>query len=551
MIRISQLKLPLDHTETMLEEKICQKLKIKREDLISWEIHRRSVDARKKPELFFVYTVDVKTSKDRKIENRLQKVNDKNIMLTEKKEYILPSPGSPKMTERPVVVGSGPAGLFCAWILAKAGFCPVIYERGQNALERKEQVDAFWAGKPLNPNSNVQFGEGGAGTFSDGKLNTSVKDPQGRNRKVLELFVEAGAPREILYDHKPHLGTDLLIKIITNLRKQIEDMGGTFHFNSQVTDLFIEDQKVQKVQINHETWIPASVLVMAVGHSARDTFALMKDRGIYMEAKAFAVGVRVEHPQEMINASQYGISHSSILGTANYKLTHQLSNGRGVYSFCMCPGGYVVNASSEEGHLAINGMSYHARDSKNANSAMIVTVSPQDYKTYGLQYLENQQNPDAWEIANGPLAGIYFQRYLEQAAWRLHQGAIPVQTFEDFCRNQASVQLGEVEPCMKGVYALGNLREIFPEFIAESLQEGIWACGNKIQGFNRPDALLSGVESRTSSPVRIPRNEEFQCNIQGIYPCGEGAGYAGGITSAAMDGLRVAEAICKNYVNFR
>ena len=377
MIRISQLKLPLDHTETMLEEKICQKLKIKREDLISWEIHRRSVDARKKPELFFVYTVDVKTSKDRKIENRLQKVNDKNIMLTEKKEYILPSPGSPKMTERPVVVGSGPAGLFCAWILAKAGFCPVIYERGQNALERKEQVDAFWAGKPLNPNSNVQFGEGGAGTFSDGKLNTSVKDPQGRNRKVLELFVEAGAPREILYDHKPHLGTDLLIKIITNLRKQIEDMGGTFHFNSQVTDLFIEDQKVQKVQINHETWIPASVLVMAVGHSARDTFALMKDRGIYMEAKAFAVGVRVEHPQEMINASQYGISHSSILGAANYKLTHQLSNGRGVYSFCMCPGGYVVNASSEEGHLAINGMSYHARDSKNANSAMIVTVSPQ------------------------------------------------------------------------------------------------------------------------------------------------------------------------------
>lgn len=270
-----------------------------------------------------------------------------------------------------------------------------------------------------------------------------------------------------------------------------------------------------------------------------------------MEAKAFAVGVRVEHPQEMINASQYGISHSFILGAANYKLTHQLSNGRGVYSFCMCPGGYVVNASSEEGHLAINGMSYHARDSKNANSAMIVTVSPQDYKTYGLQYLENQQNPDAWEIANGPLAGIYFQRYLEQAAWRLHQGAIPVQTFKDFCRNQASVQLGEVEPCMKGAYALGNLREIFPEFIAESLQEGILACGNKIQGFNRPDALLSGVESRTSSPVRIPRNEEFQCNIQGIYPCGEGAGYAGGITSAAMDGLRVAEAICKNYVNFR
>lgn len=269
-----------------------------------------------------------------------------------------------------------------------------------------------------------------------------------------------------------------------------------------------------------------------------------------MEAKSFAVGVRIEHPQEMINKSQYGLSDSPILGAANYKVTHQLPNGRGVYSFCMCPGGYVVNASSEEGHLAVNGMSYHARDSKNANSAMIVTVNPQDYLTYGIKYLKEQGNPDADSLEKNPLAGVYFQRYLEQAAWRLHHGKTPVQTFQDFSLGKLSTHLGNVSPCMKGEWELGNLREIFPDFLAQALQQGISACGAKIQGFDRPDALLSGVESRTSSPVRIPRNEEFLSNIQGIYPCGEGAGYAGGITSAAMDGLRVAESICKKYVKF-
>jgi len=454
------------------------------------------------------------------------------------------------MTERPVIVGTGPAGLFCAWMLAKAGFSPIIYERGACARERQKQVEDFWSQNKLNLNSNVQFGEGGAGTFSDGKLNTSVKDPLGRNQKVLELFVEAGAPSDILYDHKPHLGTDLLITVITNIRKQIEEMGGTFYFNSQVTDFLMEDQKIKKIQINHHTWVPVQTLVLAIGHSARDTFACMKQRGIHMEAKSFAVGVRIEHPQEMINKSQYGLSDSPILGAANYKVTHQLPNGRGVYSFCMCPGGYVVNASSEEGHLAVNGMSYHARDSKNANSAMIVTVNPQDYLTYGIKYLKEQGNPDADSLEKNPLAGVYFQRYLEQAAWRLHHGNIPVQTFQDFSLGKPSTHLGNVSPCMKGEWELGNLREIFPDFLAQALQQGISACGAKIQGFDRPDALLSGVESRTSSPVRIPRNEEFLSNIQGIYPCGEGAGYAGGITSAAMDGLRVAESICKKYVKF-
>ena len=547
MLSVCQIKLPVTHTREDLEKKLLSVLRIPREELLFWRIARQSLDARKKPDLFFVYTLEASVKKESKV---LKKIRSKNVSLLAAKKfnYLCVQKDS---FYRPVIVGSGPAGLFCAYYLVKAGLKPLLLERGEDADSRKKTVEHFWKTGELNQESNVQFGEGGAGTFSDGKLNTLVKDPAGRNREVLKIFVEAGATEEILYQQKPHLGTDTLINIVKNIRSFIEQAGGEIRFSSKMTDLKIKDGRISSITINDTEEVSTDTLVLAVGHSARDTFALMKDRGIYMEAKAFAVGVRVEHPQEMINASQYGISHSSILGAANYKLTHQLSNGRGVYSFCMCPGGYVVNASSEEGHLAINGMSYHARDSKNANSAMIVTVSPQDYKTYGLQYLENQQNPDAWEIANGPLAGIYFQRYLEQAAWRLHQGAIPVQTFEDFCRNQASVQLGEVEPCMKGVYALGNLREIFPEFIAESLQEGIWACGNKIQGFNRPDALLSGVESRTSSPVRIPRNEEFQCNIQGIYPCGEGAGYAGGITSAAMDGLRVAEAICKNYVNFR
>lgn len=550
MIRISQIKLPIDHSRDALENKICQQLNIKKEELVSWEIRRRSVDARKKPELYFVYTIDVTTSKNKKIEHRLKKGNHKNIMLTNPVQYTFPPCGEEKMTERPVIVGTGPAGLFCAWMLAKAGFSPIIYERGSCARERQKQVEDFWSQNKLNLNSNVQFGEGGAGTFSDGKLNTSVKDPLGRNQKVLELFVEAGAPSDILYDHKPHLGTDLLITVITNIRKQIEEMGGTFYFNSQVTDFLMEDQKIKKIQINHHTWVPVQTLVLAIGHSARDTFACMKQRGIHMEAKSFAVGVRIEHPQEMINKSQYGLSDSPILGAANYKVTHQLPNGRGVYSFCMCPGGYVVNASSEEGHLAVNGMSYHARDSKNANSAMIVTVNPQDYLTYGIKYLKEQGNPDADSLEKNPLAGVYFQRYLEQAAWRLHHGKIPVQTFQDFSEGKASKRLGDVSPCMKGEWEPGNLCEIFPDFLAQSLQQGISACGANIQGFDRPDALLSGVESRTSSPVRIPRNEEFLSNIEGIYPCGEGAGYAGGITSAAMDGLRVAESICKKYVKF-
>lgn len=548
MIRISQLKLPIDHSTETLVKKICQQLKISPEDLSSWKIVRRSVDARKKPDLKFVYVIDVETAKERKILHRCQKVNDKNITSTKSVEYQFPSGGTKKLSHPPVIIGSGPAGLFCGWMLAKAGLCPVIYERGESALNRKKTVDQFWKDGILTPNSNVQFGEGGAGTFSDGKLNTLVKDPFGRHKKVLEIFVAGGAPSQILYEQKPHLGTDQLIGIVTSLREQIEQMGGKIYFNKQVTDLDIQDGRIHRLQLNHQEWIETQICIAAIGHSARDTFSMLQQHEISMEAKSFAVGVRIEHPQEMINLSQYGRPQVKELGAASYKLTHQLENGRGIYSFCMCPGGYVVDASSEPGHLAINGMSYQARDSKNANSAMIVTVTPQDYVSYGKKYLLQKGMEDMADVLNqNPLAGIYFQRYLEQKAYQIQEGKIPVQTYGDFHTKKDTTAFGSVEPCIRGRYAASNLWDVFPEFLAQSLDLGISACGKKIRGFDRADALLSGVESRTSSPVRILRDEQLESNIRGFYPCGEGAGYAGGITSAAMDGLRVAEAVVKAY----
>ena len=545
MIRIQQLKMPLSHKREDIIKKVAKRCKIKPEQILNLEIVRRSVDARKKSEVCYIYTIDLTVENEIRI---LKKVNDKNIMLTNKTEYQFPTGGTEKLKQPPVVIGSGPAGLLCAWALAKAGLRPVVYERGEKASERKKTVDQYWKDGILDPNSNVQFGEGGAGTFSDGKLNTLVKDPVGRHRKVLEIFVQGGAPDHILYEQKPHLGTDQLIGIVTSLREQIEQMGGRFCFTKQVTDLDICDGKICRIQLNRNEWIETQVCIAAVGHSARDTFSMLKRHGIYMEAKSFAVGVRIEHPQKMINLSQYGQPKVKELGAASYKLTHQLENGRGIYSFCMCPGGYVVDASSEKGYLAVNGMSYQARDSRNANSAMIVTVSPQDYVTYGMKYLQ-QMGEDALaaELDQNPLAGIFFQRYLEQKAYQLHEGRIPVQTYGDFHERKETKAFGEVEPCIRGRYAMSNLREIFPDFLAESLDLGIAACGRKIHGFDRPDAILSGVESRTSSPVRISRNEQMESNVRGFYPCGEGAGYAGGITSAAMDGLRVAEAVCKKY----
>ena len=528
MIRITQLKLSINHTEEQLHKKIARTLKCP-EGSFTYEIVRQSLDARHKEDKKFVYTVDVTAANEKQI---LKRVHNNNIMLIEKKEYHFPSPGTEELSHPPVIVGSGPAGLFCAWYLARAGYRPLVLERGEEAVKRKETVDHFWKNGILNPDSNVQFGEGGAGTFSDGKLNTLVKDPNGRNHEVLKRFVEAGAPYEIIYQQKPHLGTDVLIGIVETLRHQIEKMGGSFRFETKMTDLIMEKGRLKAVEVDHKERIPAEVCVLAPGHSARDTFEMLNRRGIYMEPKSFAVGVRMEHPQSMINMDLYGEEENEALGAASYKVTHTCKNGRGVYSFCMCPGGYVVNASSEPGRLAVNGMSYQARDSKNANSALIVTVSPSDFPN---------------ETA---LGGIAFQRELEQKAWELGEGRIPVQLFGDFKKNQASTSLGEIVPQMKGEFVLSNIRSVLPEAIGDSIEEGVHAFGRKLKGFDREDALLSGIESRTSSPVRIVRSREGLSNIEGIYPCGEGAGYAGGITSAAMDGIKTAEFICEKFRNF-
>ena len=532
MIRITQLKFSINHTPEELSQKIRKELRLKNEGF-TYEIVKQSLDFRHKEDKKFVYTVDVSLQDKNQESKILRKAHNNNIMLTQEKEYTFPSPGEEELKYPPVIVGSGPAGIFCAWYLAKAGYRPLVLERGEEAHVRQKTVENFWKNGVLDPDSNVQFGEGGAGTFSDGKLNTLVKDPSGRNHEVLKRFVQAGAPSEIIYQQKPHLGTDVLVGVVETLRHEIEEMGGEFQFRSKVTDLFFENSQLKEIEINGEKRIPAQVCVLAVGHSARDSFFMFEKKGIYMEPKSFAVGVRMEHPQSMINLALYGEEENEKLGAAAYKVTHTCENGRGVYSFCMCPGGYVVNASSEPEMLAVNGMSYQARDSRNANSALIVSVTPADF-------------PE-----EGPLGGVAFQRNLERAAWKAGNGKVPVQLFEDYQKHKPSTRLKDVEPCIKGACVPGDVRSIFPKEIGDSIEEGVLAFGKKIKGFDRPDAVLSGVESRTSSPVRIVRDKDsLEANYEGIYPCGEGAGYAGGITSAAMDGIKVAEAVSKKFRNF-
>ena len=535
MIRLTQIKLPADHTPEALKKKIAKLLRIAPEEILELHIRKRSLDARKKPELFYSYTVDVSASREKEL---LHKGKNPQISLCKEEHYHFPEAGEERLRERPLIIGTGPAGLFCGLMLARHGYRPILLERGSSVEERQKKVNAFWQGGTLDLQTNVQFGEGGAGTFSDGKLNTLVKDPLKRGQLVLELFTEFGADPSILYDHKPHIGTDVLAEVVKAMRQEIIRLGGTVRFDTQVTDLLVEQQNVSGVKVSFadsqtgvqtEETIKSSIVVLAIGHSARDTFSMLLSRQVPMEEKAFAVGLRIQHPQNMINLSQYGREDAGALGEANYKLTRQTKSGRGVYTFCMCPGGYVVNASSEAGRLAVNGMSYHDRAGENANSALIVTVTPEDF------------------LERGALGGVAFQRKLEEAAYQAAGGKIPVQLYGDFCQNKISSQLGGVNPQMRGEWAFGDVRSIMPEPLNLALIEAMEGFGHMIHGFDRPDALLAGIESRTSSPVRIWRDEQFESEVRGLYPCGEGAGYAGGITSAAMDGIKVAEAIAKRY----
>ena len=543
MIRINQLKLKPDHTKKQLQQAIAQQLKVSEHQILEYDIVKRSIDARKKPDIYFQYTIDVS------LENEIQflkKNKNPQIVKSEKISYLFPDQGSIPLKEPPIVIGSGPAGLFCAYQLAQAGYHPILLERGDDVTKRKQVVDNFWEEGTLDLESNVSFGEGGAGTFSDGKLNTLVKDKNGRNHQVLKLFVQHGAPEEILYESKPHIGTDVLIHVVKNIRNSICAMGGNVHFRSKVSDFIIEGNQICGVITADGTIYKSHVVVLAIGHSARDTFVLLQEKNVIMEAKSFAIGFRVEHPQALINLNQYG-NHNYQLPTAPYKLTAQTEEGRGVYSFCMCPGGYVVNASTEEHRLAINGMSYSKRDGENANSAIIIAVDQKDFDE------------------QGNLSSLRFQERIEEKAFQLAKGKIPVQKFSDFYEqvmnqpyeyHNTKLQIEELQllqhlkPQTKGAFEFSNLSELLPKHLNQAFIKAMLKFDHILPGFAHDDVLVLGIESRTSSPVRIIRDENKEANIRGLYPCGEGAGYAGGIMSAAMDGLIIAETIATKYQVF-
>ncbi len=583
MLRVNQVKVSPGQGEREILQKTARLLKLDTKDIQCMEILRCSIDARKKPEIWCNYTVDVELKKPSLEAGICRRLGQAQVARIKRQNYQFPDSGERPLTHPPVIVGMGPAGLFCAYCLALHGYKPIVLERGEDVDRRRADVQRFWDEGILLPQSNVQFGEGGAGTFSDGKLNTLVKDKYGRNREVLRIFVAHGAPNRILYDARPHMGTDVLSQVVKNMRQTILDQGGQVLFGTMLEGLETDadGSRIAAVYVSGGRRIPCGQLVLAIGHSARDTFRMLYKAGLPMEAKPFAVGMRVEHPQRMINRVQYGTEEpeklgnapESALGAASYKLTAKASDGRGVYSFCMCPGGYVVNASSEPGRLAVNGMSYSSRDGNNANSAIIVSVTPEDYcrstwKDCAPSFQEDSQAERVDSPIADPLAGVEFQRRLEERAYRLGRGAVPVQRYgiykacveqacsqEELMKEQgteteelsADCREQTLQPCIKGKWRESDLSGLLPRELSRAFVEGMEQFGRQIPGFNRPDAILSGVESRTSSPVRILRDEELQSRIRGIYPCGEGAGYAGGITSAAMDGIRVAEAIASIY----
>ena len=559
-INVNNIKLPVDHKGKDLIRQTAKMLHLPVSDISDLEIRKRSIDARHKDNIRYIYSVNCVIPG---AESVLRKTRNDSVKKASDHVYKIPEKN---YNGRPVIIGAGPAGLFCAYICAEAGLCPVVIERGSEVTKRRSDVDEFWKTGVLKPDSNVQFGEGGAGTFSDGKLNTLVHDKEGRCRFVLETFVRFGAPAAILYDAKPHIGTDILIDVIRNMREYLISRGAEFMFDSCVTDLVINNGSIRGVVVtgapdkkvvtdiastsrismdDHQSdrlyEIGSDRVVLAIGHSARDTFELIRKKGISIRPKPFAVGLRIEHPRRFIDISQYGDKGAYILPAAPYKLTAKSSEGRGVYTFCMCPGGYVVNASSEEGMLAVNGMSYSGRNGDNSNSAVIVTVTPDDFPS------------------DDALSGVEFQRDLERRAYEAGYGRVPVQRLADYakaCGFDMADHQGYADvygfssagdgfaPNIKGAYEFADVHSILPGTLNNSLMEGIYCFDRQIHGFASPDAYLSGVESRTSSPVRIERGEDgMSVSVKGLYPCGEGAGYAGGITSAAMDGMLIAERI--------
>ncbi|HFQ4803391.1 TPA: NAD(P)/FAD-dependent oxidoreductase [Vibrio vulnificus] len=532
MIRLTELRLPLDHEEGALLEAITAKLGIPAEQVLSFSMFRRGYDARKKTNIQLIYTLDIEVANQDKLLAKFS--NDPHVRETPDMEYKYVAQASANLTERPIVIGFGPCGLFAGLVLAQMGFNPIIVERGKEVRERTKDTFGFWRKRTLNPESNVQFGEGGAGTFSDGKLYSQVKDPNFYGRKVITEFVEAGAPEEILYVSKPHIGTFKLVTMIEKMRAKILELGGEIRFSTRVDDIHMEDGQITGVTLSNGEELKSRHVVLAVGHSARDTFEMLHERGVYMEAKPFSVGFRIEHKQSMIDEARFGPNAGNpILGAADYKLVHHCKNGRTVYSFCMCPGGTVVAATSEEGRVVTNGMSQYSRAERNANSAIVVGISPEiDYP-------------------GDPLAGIRFQRELESNAYRLggENYDAPAQKIGDFLKGRDPSALGDVEPSFTPGIKLTDLEKALPPFAIEAIREAIPAFDRKIKGFASEDGLLTGVETRTSSPVCIKRDKEYQSvNLKGFYPAGEGAGYAGGILSAGIDGIKVAEAVARSMV---
>jgi uncharacterized FAD-dependent dehydrogenase len=526
MLRLTDVQLPLDHPESAIREAILVRLGIAADDLLDFSIFRRSYDARKKTAIALIYTLDASIKNEEQVFARLK--GNRHVGLSPDTSYHFVGQAPQSVSERPVVIGSGPCGIFAALILAQMGFRPIVLERGKAVRERTKDTFGLWRKRVLHPESNVQFGEGGAGTFSDGKLYSQIKDPKHYGRKVLTEFVTAGAPAEILYVSKPHIGTFRLVKMVEQMRASIEALGGEFRFESKVDDLDIENGLVRGVVLNGGEYIATGHVVLAVGHSARDTFQMLHDRGVYVEAKPFSIGLRIEHPQSIIDRCRFGPNAGHpLLGAADYKLVHHAGNGRSVYSFCMCPGGTVVAATSEPGRVVTNGMSQYSRNERNANSAIVVGVTPADYP-------------------GDPLAGIAFQRQWESRAFELggENYDAPGQLVGDFINRVPSTEFGSVSPSYKPGVHLGDLATALPAYAIEAIREALPEFDKQIKGFAMRDAVLTGVETRTSSPIRIKRNDDFQSvNTRGLFPAGEGAGYAGGILSAAVDGIRAAEAV--------